>query len=152
MINLGFYSGKNAPEVRFRPMVIDRILEAAALLVVLATWVGIYWLYVQAEGRLSSYVWMMGGCSVFCFLLMWVAACLPVRFINFPVRVNERNIGIQYLLAVRLVRVMNIILCLLLLGELLVEFYGFPKSLLVLLLLLLMLVLLVYYVLAFKYK
>jgi len=31
---------------------------------------------------------MMGGFSVFCFLLMGIAGYLPVRFINFPVRVT----------------------------------------------------------------
>lgn len=152
MINLGFYSGKDAPEVRFRPMVIDRMLEAAALLVVLATWVGVYWLYVQTEGRLPSYVWVMGGCSVCCFLLVGAAAYLPVRFINFPVRVNERNVGIQYLLAVRLVRVMNILLCLVLLRRSFVEFCELLNYVWVFSLLLLVPALLVYYVLAFRYK
>ena len=152
MINLGSYSGKGAPEVRFRPMVIDRSLEGVALLVVLATWVGIGCLYVQTDGRLSSYVWAMGGCSVFCFLLMWITSYVPVRFINFPVRVNERNVGIQYLLAVRLVRVMNIIVCLMLLACSFLEHCEFSKYLLMLSWLLLALALLGYYVLAFKYK
>ena len=35
MINLGPYSGKNCPNVRFQPTVIDRILEGTALLIVL---------------------------------------------------------------------------------------------------------------------
>ena len=33
MINLGPYSGKNCPNVRFQPTVIDRILEGTALLI-----------------------------------------------------------------------------------------------------------------------
>ena len=115
MINLGPYSGKNCPNVRFHPTVIDRILEGTALLVVLVTWVGIYWLYTQREGALLSAVWVMGGCSIFCFLLMGGLAYLPVRFINFPIRVTERNAAVQYLFAIRLTRVMNIILLLVLL-------------------------------------
>lgn len=39
MINLGPYSGKNCPNVRFHPTVIDRILEGTALLIVLVTWI-----------------------------------------------------------------------------------------------------------------
>ncbi len=35
MINLGPYSGKNCPNVRFHPTVIDRILEGTGLLIVL---------------------------------------------------------------------------------------------------------------------
>lgn len=41
MINLGPYSGKNCPNVRFQPTVIDRILEGTALLIVLVTWISI---------------------------------------------------------------------------------------------------------------
>lgn len=37
MINLGPYSGKNCPNVRFKPTVLDRILEGTALLIVLVT-------------------------------------------------------------------------------------------------------------------
>ncbi len=37
MINLGPYSGKNCPNVRFQPTVLDRILEGTALLIVLVT-------------------------------------------------------------------------------------------------------------------
>ena len=80
MINLGPYSGKNCPNVRFQPTVIDRILEGTALLIVLVTWISIYWLYTQREGALLPAVWVMGGCSIFCFLLMGGLAYLPVRF------------------------------------------------------------------------
>lgn len=41
MINLGLYSGKNCPNVRFQPTVLDRILEGTALLIVLVTWISI---------------------------------------------------------------------------------------------------------------
>ena len=54
MINLGPYSGKNCPNVRFQPTVIDRILEGTALLIVLVTWISIYWLYTQREGPCGS--------------------------------------------------------------------------------------------------
>lgn len=41
MINLGPYSGKKCPNVRFQPIVLDRILEGTALLIVLVTWISI---------------------------------------------------------------------------------------------------------------
>lgn len=49
MINLGPYSGKNCPNVRFQPTVLDRILEGTALLIVLVTWISIYWLYTKEK-------------------------------------------------------------------------------------------------------
>ena len=43
MINLGPYSGKNCPNVRFQPTVLDRILEGTALLVLLGVaFIGYY--------------------------------------------------------------------------------------------------------------
>lgn len=42
MINLGLYSGKNCPNVRFQPTVLDRILEGTALLIVLVTWISLF--------------------------------------------------------------------------------------------------------------
>ena len=41
MINLGPYSGKKCPNVRFQHTVLDRILEGTALLIVLVTWISI---------------------------------------------------------------------------------------------------------------
>lgn len=41
MINLGPYSGKKCPNVRFQPTVLDRIQEGTALLIVLVTWISI---------------------------------------------------------------------------------------------------------------
>ncbi len=44
MINLGPYSGKNCPNVRYSPNIIDRVLEGAALLVLLAISFIIYYI------------------------------------------------------------------------------------------------------------
>lgn len=152
MINLGPYSGKNCPDVRFQPTVLDRILEGIALLVVLVTWISIYWLYTQRGGALLPAAWVMGGCSVFSLLLMGGLAYLPVRFINFPVQVTGRNAVVQYLFAVRLTRVMNIILLLVLLGSVWGLYYVFGKLLLLVSLVLLGGAFIGYYILAFKYK
>ena len=122
------------------------------LLIVLVTWISIYWLYTQREGALLPAVWVMGGCSIFCFLLMGGLAYLPVRFINFPIRVTERNAAVQYLFAIRLTRVMNIILLLVLLGSVWGLYYAFGKLLLLVSFVLLGVAFIGYYILAFKYK
>lgn len=152
MINLGSYSGKHCPDVRFCPTLIDRLLEGVALSLVLATWAVIGWLYVQKGEPLSSAVWVAGGCSLFGFLLLGGSAYLPIRFINFPVRVTERNVAVQYLLAVRLVRVLNIVLSLVLLARVLAVYYVWGELLFFVSFVLLGLALVGYYVLAFKYK
>ena len=152
MINLGFYSGRNCPNVRFQPTVIDRILEGAVLFVILLTWGGIYWLYTQKGLSLSPNVWMMGGISVFCAVLLGVCSYLPIRFINFPVRVNERNAGIQYVLAIRLVRGLNVILSLNFFFTTFMEYSASASLCLNISLVLLVLLFITYYILAFKYK
>lgn len=152
MINLGSYSGKDCPDVRFRPVLIDRMLEGIALLVVLATLTVVGWLYAQKGEPLSSAVWLSAGCSLFAFLLVGGSAYLPIRFINFPVRITERNVAVQYLLAVRLLRVLNIVLSLVLLARVLTMYYVWGKLLFFAAFLLLGLALAGYYVLAFRYK
>ena len=136
----------------FNSTVIDRILEGTAP-AYRARYVDyIYWLYTQREGALLPAVWVMGGCSIFCFLLMGGLAYLPVRFINFPIRVTERNAAVQYLFAIRLTRVMNIILLLVLLGSVWGLYYAFGKLLLLVSFVLLGVAFIGYYILAFKYK
>lgn len=152
MINLGSYSGKNCPDVRFRPALMDRLLEGIALLLVLATWVVIGWLSIQKEESLLSAVWVAGGCSLFSFLLLGGSAYLPVRFINFPVRVTERNVAVQYLLAVRFVRVLNIVISLVMLALVLVLYDAWGRLLFFVSFVLMGLAIIGYYVLAFKYK
>jgi len=57
MINLGLYSGKNYPNVRFQPTVLDRILEGTALLIVLVTWISI--LIVLLPLTLLSHLYLL---------------------------------------------------------------------------------------------
>ncbi len=57
MINLGPYSGKNYPNVRFQPTVLDRIMEGTALLIVLVTWISI--LIVLLPLTLLSHLYLL---------------------------------------------------------------------------------------------
>ena len=57
MINLGPYSGKNYPNVRFLPSLLDRILEGTALLIVLVTWISI--LIVLLPLTLLSHLYLL---------------------------------------------------------------------------------------------
>lgn len=152
MINLGPFSGSNCPNVRFRPALIDRILEGVAILLFLTTCGCILWLHTRGGELPIPNVWIAGGVAFLCLILMGVCSYLPVRFYNFPVRVNERNIGIQYLLAVRLTRVMNVILNLMFLSGAFLEYCGLAKVFFFGSFGLLALALLGYYILAFRCK
>lgn len=152
MINLGPYSGKNCPNVRYSPNIIDRVLEGAALLVLLVIWGNIYWLYTQKAGVLSSSVWITGGMSVLIFCIMEFCSYAPVRWINFPVPVSERNIAVQYMLAVRFTRVVNIDICLMFLSATFLDYYWMARVFFGISLGLLAISFIIYYIMAFKYK
>lgn len=112
-INLGSHVAQDVPRVRFRPSLLDHLLEVAAFLPVLATWIYILYYYRQSGGEVPSDLYQTGGMALFVFILLGVVGYCPIRFINFPFRVGPHNVVIQYLLALRLCRVLNIILCLL---------------------------------------
>ena len=110
LINLGSRTPQDVPNVRFRPALIDHLLELAAFLLVLANWIYIFYHYRLSGGDLPSDLYQSGGMALFIFLLLFAVGYCPMRFINFPFRVGPHNIIFQYLLALRLCRVLNIIL------------------------------------------
>ncbi|MCC8187036.1 MAG: hypothetical protein LIP08_05875 [Bacteroides sp.] len=109
MFNLGFYSGRKAPAIRLAPTLLDRVMELVALLLLIAAWVLILIPYFR--GKIENDNWLI-SMIVSTGIFAWVAwtGYMPVRYINFPVRVHEGNVVIQYLYATRFGRVLNIIL------------------------------------------
>lgn len=112
LINLGSNNSPEMPRIRFRPSLVDHLLEAAAFLPVLVNWIYILYMYRRSGGELTSDYYESGFTALFLFILLGACGYCSVRFINFPFRVGSHNIVYQYVLALRLVRVMNIILCL----------------------------------------
>ena len=68
--------------------------------------------YTQTGGDIPSDLYEAGGTALFLFLLLGACGYCPLRCINFPFRVKPHNVVYQYVLALRLVRVTNIIFCL----------------------------------------
>lgn len=152
MINLGPYSGSNCPNVCFRPVLLDRLLEAAALILFLVLCGSIYWFYIHRGETLPHDVGVVWGIAALCSVILGGCAYLPVRFVNFPVRVNERNVAVQYLLAVRLVRVLNVIVNLTFLSQVYMKYYRWAEPFFGATFVLMIMALIGYYVLAFRYK
>ena len=112
LINLGSRTPQDVPDVRFHPSFIDHVLEGVAFLPVLANWIYILYRYRMSGGDLPSDLYLSGGTALFLFILLGVGGYLPSRFINFPFRVRAHNLVVQYILVLRLIRVVNIIICL----------------------------------------
>jgi len=120
MINLGFNSGKDMPNVYVELTPIDRILEGLAVLLMTAAWVLAIVFYFNSpvpSGRL-----FIGPCAMIVFTVVFIwASRAPIRLYNFPVKVNERNYVMQYVIASRFTRVINLIGNLTLFCTLLIE-------------------------------
>ena len=113
MLNLGPYSTKEFPNIRVYPTVIDRILEGVAVLLAVAAWGCAIWVYTHAEDKIvANFSLFAAGLGTFCLLLVGFSAYLPIRWIRFPVRITERNVAVQYLMAVRIARILNVCLIL----------------------------------------
>lgn len=112
-VNLGPFSAHDCPDVHFRPAVVDWVVEGVALLLVVLGWVGVLWQYTTQGGQADGNLWVSAISSLFVFALMVTGARLPVRFIRFPVRIDARNVGQQYVCVVRLLRAFNVCISLL---------------------------------------
>ncbi len=160
MFNLGPYSTKEFPNIRVYPTIIDRILEGVAVLLAIAAWVCAIWVYIHIEDKITAnFSFMAAGLGTLCLLLVGISAYLPIRWIRFPVRITERNVAVQYFMAARIARILNVFLTLLFLTLVFnkVEMgYGIPQDLCNMITSavvgLMILALIVYYILAFKYK
>lgn len=152
MINLGPYSGKDCPNVRYQPRVIDRILDGVALFLLLAICGAICWLYIHVAAPLSKNVWVLGGMAVLISAIMYFCSYAPVRLVNFPVRVHKLNIAVQYLLAIRFVKVLSVILNLSFLFGVFMDYYKWASILFGSSFVLLILAFIGYYIVAFSYR
>ncbi len=108
-INLGRYYVDDELSVRFTPSVIDKILEVAAIVIGLVAFGFAYYLCYKTE---EDFIlkWLFPLVIPLSVFLLYRSGYASPQKISFPVRITKQNLGIQYLLAVRLVRVLNILL------------------------------------------
>lgn len=116
MINLGFRSGRNMPDVYVELTPIDRILEGLVALLVVAVWVLAVVFYFDSP-LLSSQLFIRPCIMIVSAVLFLWASRAPIRFYNFPVKLNERNYVMQYIIASRFTRVVSVIVTLILCWE-----------------------------------
>lgn len=108
-INLGRYYVDDELSVRFTPSVIDRILEVVAIVIGLVALGFAYYLCYKTEEEFIL-KWLFPLVIPLSVFLLYRSGYASPQKISFPVRITKQNLGIQYLLAVRLVRVLNILL------------------------------------------
>lgn len=96
------------PKVKYRPGLPDRLMEAAVVLMVVAVWIFVGVNYERgSEG--SSAMLIAALCGWIGIPALMGVAYLPSDFYNLPFRLTPANIAVQYMLAVKLIRVENVI-------------------------------------------
>ena len=99
LINLGSHATQDMPNVRFRSALIDHLLEVAAFLPVLATWIYILYCYRQSDGDIPSDLYETGGMALFVFILLGAVGYFPLRYINFPFSREAAQCGLPILVS-----------------------------------------------------
>lgn len=150
-INLGPFSGKNAPEIHYHPSIADRILEGTAVLCLFSGIGIVCWNYFHAD-NLSDYEVYGIFISVLVFALLFGGAYAPIRCFNFPVRIGKHNVVKQYILVTKLIRIFNLFFTMFMVASILSEYYTWAAILRVILLIICILSMVTYYILAFRYK
>lgn len=110
-INLGPYSAEGQDiNIKYHPSLIDRVFEVISALMVIVGCI-----YVVANDGFENKDMLIGFLvNLLVCLLMFTSAYAPVQYIRFPVRISGRNIVKQYVMALRLMRIVNIFICLML--------------------------------------
>ncbi|MDR0988656.1 MAG: hypothetical protein LBM06_04235 [Prevotellaceae bacterium] len=116
MIKLGHYTvGQAFAGLRQPAAPVDRLLEGAALLLLIATWVLALLLKSDEIGSIGTFFKQV-GVQTTVMLALGASANLPAKSFRFPVRITQYNVRAQLFLAVRLVRVLNVVCGIIFLG------------------------------------
>ena len=110
-INLGPYSAEGQDiNIKYHPSLIDRVFEVISALMVIAGCI-----YLVANDGFENKDMLIGFLvNLLVCLLVFTSAYAPVQYIRFPVRISGRNIVKQYVMALRLMRFVNVFICLML--------------------------------------
>ena len=110
-INLGPYSAEGQDvNINYHPSVFDRVFEVISALMVIAGCV----YFVANSGFENNNMLTCFLVNLIVCLLVFTCPYTPVEYIRFPVRISRQNIVKQYIMALRLMRIVNIFICLML--------------------------------------
>ncbi|WP_300792530.1 hypothetical protein [uncultured Bacteroides sp.] len=148
-INLGPYSVQGQDiNIKYHPSLIDRVFEAVSALMVIAGCI-----YFVANSGFENKDTLAGFLiNLLVCLLIFTCPYAPVEYIRFPVRISRQNIVKQYIMALRLMRIVNIFICLLLVFNALSINYPWANPAIGISVAAMLLSILVYYIFAIRNK
>ena len=148
-INLGPYSVHDQDiNIKYHPSLIDRVFEAVSALMVIAGCI-----YFVANSGFENKDTLTGFLiNLLVCLLVFTCPYTPVEYIRFPVRISRQNIVKQYIMALRLMRIVNIFICLLLVFNALSINYPWANPVIGISVAAMLLSIMVYYIFAIRNK
>ena len=148
-INLGPYSVQDQDiNIKYHPSLIDRVFEAVSALMVIAGCI-----YFVANSGFENKDTLAGFLiNLLVCLLVFTCPYTPVEYIRFPVRISRQNIVKQYVMALRLMRIVNILICLMLVFNALSINYPWANPAIGISVTAMLLSIMVYYIFAIRNK
>ena len=148
-INLGPYSVHDQDiNIKYHPSLIDRVFEAVSALMVIAGCI-----YFVANSGFENKDTLAGFLiNLLVCLLVFTCPYTPVEYIRFPVRISRQNIVKQYVMALRLMRIVNILICLMLVFNALSINYPWANPAIGISVTAMLLSIMVYYIFAIRNK
>ena len=148
-INLGPYSAQDQDiNIKYHPSLIDRVFEAVSALTVIAGCI-----YFVANSGFENKDTLAGFLiNLLVCLLIFTCPYVPVEYIRFPVRISRQNIVKQYVMALRLMRIVNILICLMLVFNALSINYPWANPAIGISVTAMLLSIMVYYIFAIRNK
>lgn len=148
-INLGPYSVQGQDiNIKYHPSLIDRVFEAVSALMVIAGCI-----YFVANSGFENKDTLAGFLiNLLVCLLIFTCPYAPVEYIRFPVRISRQNIVKQYIMALRLMRIVNIFISLMLVFNALSINYPWANPVIGISVTAMLLSIMVYYIFAIRNK
>ncbi|MCR8893168.1 hypothetical protein [Bacteroides sp. ET336] len=148
-INLGPYSVQDQDiNIKYHPSLIDRVFEAVSALMVIAGCI-----YFVANSGFENKDTLAGFLiNLLVCLLVFTCPYTPVEYIRFSVRISRQNIVKQYVMALRLMRIVNILICLMLVFNALSINYPWANPAIGISVTAMLLSIMVYYIFAIRNK
>lgn len=148
-INLGPYSAQDQDiNIKYHPSLIDRVFEVISALMVIAGCI-----YFVANSGFENKDTLAGFLiNLLVCLLIFTCPYAPVEYIRFPVGISRQNIVKQYIMALRLMRIVNIFISLMLVFNALSINYPWANPVIGISVTAMLLSIMVYYIFAIRNK
>ena len=135
-------------KLRYKPVVLDRVMEALAVLTQLSGWTVAAFIYTE-NGNIDKDTIIGLIVSLLLFFMFLTSSYAPADKIHFQVRINRHNIARQYTFALMLIRFINIFVGILFSVGILSQMYSWAAIAKSVIMVVMFLGILVYYIVAF---